>query len=181
MSLAELTLAAVLAVVHPAAVDVRAEYERLAEVSVAIAAAAERYPSVGGTPEGTALALVAIAKHESEFRADVQDCRRRGDVGRAVTLWQMQRWARGRLSVEALCADVRLAARQAARTLAAHAARCRRSTWRGVFAGYHRDCDWPSAASGRQCAGWERVSRRVGLLAECSGRAVVRPTSGGRS
>lgn len=43
--------------------------------------------------------LMSIAAHESHYRPDVGTCERKGDHGRAVTLWQMQVWGKARRRV----------------------------------------------------------------------------------
>lgn len=66
----------------------------------------------------SALALVAVAYHESGLRRDVQHCKVNGDAGRSITLWQLMR---GRSweghTRERLCADNLAATRAALHTL----------------------------------------------------------------
>lgn len=64
--------------------------------------------------ERTALVLLAIARHESDFRADVDTGLVRGDHGRSCTLWQLNR---GVVACEPLLGDRKAAAREALRAV----------------------------------------------------------------
>ncbi len=177
-----LVLAAILATAQPAHVDVRAEGTRLEALASgivdavrdreALAAWNDAHPGLpwrGPTaPEASALALVAIAAHESGFRADVSDCRRTGDVGRSITAFQLMRGrAWGAFDRAILCRSPALAARQALAALAAQGARC--ATPRSWFDGYASgNCGQRTAAGGRQCAIWERLAKAAGLRASCN-------------
>lgn len=64
------------------------DVDRLAVVAEAIADESAANP-VFGTAEDTAIALVAVAKHESGLKEAVQRCRVRGDNGRSIGLYQL--------------------------------------------------------------------------------------------
>lgn len=111
-----------------------------------------------GTPERTALALVAIAQHESGLRAEVADCRVTGDVGQAFTAFQLRGpFAFGGHSVRSLCRSPRRAARRALAVLARHG-RCGEAQ---AFYGYASGrCDRPSSAARRQIKIWRELVAR---------------------
>lgn len=185
MTLFEITIAALLSVARPPAVDVVADRTRLEAMAAAIAGAVEtaddplvaawlgepQLPLTGHRArEATALALVAIAAHESALRADVADCRRTGDHGRSITTWQLMRgrsW--GRHTRRELCSSVAIAARQALAVFAGNGARA--STAGGLFASYAGGRR-PSRASREMCRLWERLTRAAGIDASCSRRSV---------
>ena len=78
--------------------------------------------------EGTIAMLVGVAWHESGFRADVVDCRTRGDSGRSVSAWQLMRgmaWA-GHTQAE-ICRSPELTASLALRVITIQATQCTRS------------------------------------------------------
>ena len=187
MSVEAIILAALLSVARAPAVDVGAERPRLEALATDVAGAAD---DVRGAPfagpaarEAAGLALVAIALHESAFRADVQDCRRRGDPtkrrpeGRSITLWQLLGpWAFGGHMSAELCASPRLAGAQALRVLARHAIRCSSSPWLATFRGYAAgSCGRETWHRGREqgrvrCETWARLAARAGLVgATCDG------------
>lgn len=165
MTLAELTIAALL-LLRPAEED-RARLERFGRAIAAEIQTHEQIDSwVGADPlpggaRGTALALVAIAHHESGLRADVADCRVTGDVGQAFTAFQLRgRFAFGNYTTRQLCRSPRLAARRALAVLTRHA-RCgeERALW-GYASG---NCAKPSAAARRQIAIWHRLRAHFGV------------------
>ena len=106
MSLDAVALAAILATARAPAVDVAAERPRLEALAATIAHAAQAHPWALGA-EPAALALVAVAHHESGYRAEVADCRITGDrhrgegptEGASVGLWQLHRGQIGRAHV----------------------------------------------------------------------------------
>lgn len=174
MTLAELTTAAVLALAGQPSVDAVAERPRLEALAVAIAGAVDArhelddwlpgsvapLPWRGPTArQRAALALVAIAYHESGFRADVSDCRRVGYAEPSITAFQLHGpWAWGGYSKRELCRSPRLAAERALAVLAHHAKRC--GTAR-AFQGYASgDCSRGSGAARRQEAIWRRLVAR---------------------
>jgi hypothetical protein len=93
-------------------------------------------------PEATALALYAVAAHESGFWSKVQDCSacyigsRWCDQGRSVSLYQLQGPASwGPYSREELCSDNANATRRARAVLARHR---KAGSSLGLFIGYSR-------------------------------------------
>jgi hypothetical protein len=86
------------------------------------------------TDRDEALMLVTTARHESDFRADVESCRVTGDRGRAFTLYQLHRSHFGSTPKSLACADNRVATGLALDTLS----RIRRAgaTPRVTFAKY---------------------------------------------
>jgi hypothetical protein len=139
MSLFDITLAAILSVAKPPTVDVVGERPRLEDMAVAIVSAVEQrdhlhawlgsvapLPFTGsGADAATALALVAIAYHESGFSARVADCRRIGAFERSVTAFQLHGpFARGSYTEAEVCASPRLAAERALYVFALHGHRC---------------------------------------------------------
>lgn len=180
--LADVTLTAILSLAAPPAVDVDAERPRLEALAVAIAAAVDErdalatwlHGSVTPLPfrgqaarEATALALVAIAYHESAFAADVADCRRVGAFEPSITAFQLHGpFARGPYSRLEVCSAPRLAAERALFVLAHQGARC--ATPARWFSGYASgNCGRDVAAGRRQCAIWERLAQDAGLVASC--------------
>lgn len=168
MTLTELTIAALLAL-RPAEEDrarleafgadiAQAVHEHGAEVAW-LGDSTDPLPMRGErAEERTALALVAIAQHESGLQKDVATCKVVGDVGQAFTAFQLRgRFAFGGVPVRKLCRSPRLAARRALAVLARHG-RCgeERAFW-GYASG---DCTRPSAAARRQIAIWRRLLAR---------------------
>lgn len=191
MTLADVILAAILPFVKAPTVDVIAERPRLEHMAQAIASAVEErddlahwlgsvspLPFVG--PErrtATALALAAIAFHESGMSARVSDCRRVGAFEHSVTAFQLHGpFARGPYTEAAVCASPRLAAERALYVFALHGRRC--TTPQAWFYGYASgNCGKSSAAGRRQCAIWERMSRAAGLSVSCGSARVERAPS----
>lgn len=170
-TLYEVALAAITALARPAPADVP-RLERLAgDVVLAVELGADPFED----STANALALVAIAWHESGFRPEVADCRVAGDSGRSVTAWQlMGPWAWGGASRADVCNHPALAAYLALGVLERHAERCPRAPWRAVFGGYASgSCGRPSAAASRQCAIWARLARAEGLVASCDDRRAI--------
>lgn len=185
MSLAEVALAAILSLARAPAVDVsdHAEQHRLVGLSQDIALAAELHD---GAPfrgparkEALALALVAIALHESAFSAKVADCRVTGDrmpwhrphEGRAISAYQMQSSSWDKHSRREICGNPTLAAYLAAKVLQ----RYRQSTYGGFFRGYASgNGGLYTVAASKRCATWERLARQAGLSgAVCWGRGTI--------
>lgn len=171
-TLYEVALAAITALARPAPVDV----PRLERLAADVVLAVELGPDPFGDPAANALALVAIAWHESGFRPEVANCRVAGDSGRSVTAWQlMGPWAWGGNTRADVCNHPALAAYLALGVLERHAERCPRAPWRAVFDGYSGGrCGRASAASRRQCAIWARLARSEGLVASCDDRQEIR-------
>ena len=67
-----------------------------------------------GTEKETVLILTAVAFHESGLSEEVETCEVRGDGGRSITMFQLQRPAWGDFVREELCRDNKLAAERAA-------------------------------------------------------------------
>jgi hypothetical protein len=185
--LTTIALGAILTLARPPAVDPVAERPRLEDLAKTVAhvvderdALATWLPgSVAPLPfrgpwarQATALALVAIAWHESGFAADVADCRRLGAFEPSISAFQLHGpWAWGPYTKAQICRSPRRAAERALFVLAHHGVRCRTpARW---FSGYASgNCGRDVAAGRRQCAIWERLARGAGLDASC-GRAVV--------
>jgi hypothetical protein len=139
VTLAALTLSAILAFPSAAASD-HAERPRLEALANDIAHVVVERDEVANWLPGsalplpvdgkdarrrTALALVAIAYHESGFDARVSDCRRVGSDFPSISAFQLLgRFARGPYTRAELCASPRLAAKRALFVLAHHAKRC---------------------------------------------------------
>lgn len=170
MDLQSLTLAAVLSLARGPAVDVATERPRLEALAHAIAGAVEQRAALDdwlpgsvlplpGTPERSALALVAIAYHESAFRADVSDCRTVGFAEPSITAFQLHGpWSWGGHTRRELCADVRLAASRALYVLARQSARCR-SIERGFWGYASGNCGRSTKAAREIIAIWRRLLR----------------------
>lgn len=185
-TLFDLTLAAILSLARAPAVDVIAERPRLERIAADVARVVVHHDEIAawisGDPplpfagsaarEASALALVAIAHHESGFRAEVEDCRIVGTDHPSVTAFQL--WgpfARGGHSRRALCTSPALAAERALWTLAHQAARVRSPA--AAFRGYASGSGAiRSRAATRQCALWERLARVAGLEASCDRKEV---------
>lgn len=114
---------------------------------------------------GTVALLVAIAWHESGYRADVLACRTRGDRGASVSPWQLMRgmsWA-GHTQAE-ICGSPSLAAALALRVVQLHADRCTRSGPGGWLHGYASgSCGRPSRAGRELCRDWLRAAKAAGI------------------
>lgn len=187
MHLYTLALGALIRVANPAAVDVVTERARLEETARGIASAAERadelaswIPGAGGGADRVlplpfrgphprdlaVLALVAIAKHESELRAEVSDCRRTGDHGRSITLYQLHRGlAWGSYSRTELCSNQRVAAERALWVLSLHARPWHPMT---AFRGFASGDRWRRTKAAREiCATWANLAREHGLSVRC--------------
>jgi hypothetical protein len=184
MSLVESTLAAILFLARPPAVDPVAERPRLEELAQAVSAAVEEQddfadwlneplPFTGQhAREASALALVAIAYGESRFAATVADCRKVGTDHPSITSWQLHsRWAFGPYSRAELCASPRLAAERALWILSQHATHCRTAAC--IFRGYSSGSGAiDSAAARAHCRRWERLGRRAGLRLSCESKGA---------
>lgn len=186
MTLAQLVLVAILTVVRAPAVDLASwpEQHRLVTLAHDIALAAELHD---GAPfrgparrEALALALVALALHESAFAAPVASCRLTGDrmpwhqpwEGPSITLWQLRagRAWDGHTRRE-LCRNQALAAYSAVKVLQLYS----QSTYGGMFRGYvSGNGGLYTVAAAKRCATWERLSRDAGLAgAVCWGRGEI--------
>lgn len=181
MTLAQITLIAILSVVRAPAVDIanQAEQHRLVTVAEDIALAAELHdgaPFVGPQrKEALALALVAIALHESAFMREVGTCRITGDrlphhqpwEGESISLWQLhagRAWDGHRR--REICLNPALAAYLAAKVLRMYAPS---GTPGGYFRGYASgNSGMPTKAARKRCATWERLAKGAGLVgAKC--------------
>jgi hypothetical protein len=188
MSLYDLTLTAILSLAGAPSVDVAKEQPRLERFAAAIVHAVDARADMAAWMPGsvvplpfkgpearaaTALALVAIAFHESGFNAKVSDCRRLGAFEPSITAFQLHGvFSRGPYTMKELCRSPRLAAERALYVFSHHAGRCRTPLqWHSGYAG--GNCGRAYAAAKRQCAIWERLTRAAGLTANCSS-AVVR-------
>ena len=135
------------------------EIWRVGDIAADICSVSEAAPMpVGVMP--TALALTAIAWHESRLSARVQRCE--GRPLPSVTLWQLEgRVAFGGHTRTELCADTRLAASRALAMLGRYS---RRGSWHARFAGYH-DGSMSTVAGDEMAAILAVMLRRTGLLA----------------
>lgn len=187
MTLSQIILIAILSVVRAPAVDVQdhAEQSRLVRLANDIAYAVELH---GGAPfrgparkEALALALVAIALHESAFDRRVASCKLTGDrmpwhkadEGRSIALWQLmsgKAWD-GHTRKE-ICGNQALAAYLAAKVLRLYS----QSTYGGFFRGYASgNGGLYTVAASKRCATWERLAKDAGLTgAVCWGRKEIR-------
>lgn len=178
MTLAELTLEAILSLNRPAA----APHERLravAEDIAFVAKLADGAPFTGPARiEAAALALAAIADHESGFQERVLDCLVTGDrldhhgpsEGRSITIYMLMRpWAWDGHSRAEICSGGPLAPWLSLRVLRTHGARCTMVvSW---FYGYASgNCGVRSDAGMRQCHTLERLARFSGIQVSCWGR-----------
>jgi len=176
-----LALAAILRIAGDVEAEERARLQSIA-FDVALAVELGRAPFVGpAAPEAAALALVAIAAHEAgpTFAEDVARCQRRGDLDisrtGSLSLWQLLGpFSRDGETPEAVCSNQALAAFLALRVLAIHGAHCPNAPWLSAFQGYAGGrCGHPYASAARQCASWEKLSQRAGIVASCSNRAPI--------
>lgn len=131
-ALSALVLNVIISLKNPEHAD--AERERLRPVAEAIAGEAQAGATFAGEdgPRKTAVWLVTAAHHESGFLESVRTCRRKGDAGRAISLYQMQRWATRGYTAEQVCSSDALQAYLAARAVRRSGAR----TPRAMFAAY---------------------------------------------
>lgn len=116
-----------------------------------------------GVRAASALALVAIASHESGLRAEVADCRIVGSDLPSISSFQLVGWhAFGPYTRRELCGSPRKAAERALAVLAGHATRA--SVPARWFAGYASgDPGRDPAAGRRQCRLWEWLTRSAGV------------------
>lgn len=187
MTLAQITLIAILTLVRAPAVDItdHREQHRLVTLSEDIALAAELHD---GAPfhgparkEALALALVSIALHESAFSWRVATCRVTGDrmpwqrewEGPSITVWQLRAGkAWDGLTRRQLCTNQALAAYNAVKVLRLYATS---GTPGGFFRGYASgNSGMPTKAARRRCATWERLALDAGLTgAQCWRRGQI--------
>jgi hypothetical protein len=158
--LGELVFAAILSTagVQYRGVNTLDEWSRLFDVATDIADVVEEEGPLCDGPaadECSALALVAIADHESNFMSEVQDCRRTGDAGRSISLYQLQRWGWGGHDRAELCDSHRLSAELAYRFLRRGAL----DNAMRIYAGRER--------TGRELyEGFEKAAKKAGLRVE---------------
>lgn len=186
LSVFDVVVLAIFSLVRPPAVDVQdhAEQHRLVTLAHDITLAAEMHdgaPFLGPQrKEALALALVAIAFHESAFDARVADCRITGDrlphqrahEGRSVSLWQLmgsRSWF-GHKRRE-VCRNQPLAAYLAVKVLRLYS----QSSYGGFFRGYASgNGGLYTPAASKRCKTWERLAREAGLKgATCWGRGAI--------
>lgn len=137
---------------------VHGDRPRLEADARAIASASESSNLFGG-PLGSSMALVAIAQHESGFASDVETCKRTGDGGRSVSLFQLQGpWAWDGHTRAEVCSSVTLAASLALSVLSRHS----KCTPRGIFMAYASgDCARKSDAGEALYQSWVRLTAKV--------------------
>jgi hypothetical protein len=91
-----------------------ATYEAIAQgINAAVDSPIVELPFDGpAAKEASAIALVAIARNESDFDQAVRDCRRKGDGGRSISTFQLINGpGRMKYSEKDICSDDALAAR----------------------------------------------------------------------
>lgn len=124
------------------------------------------------TRAGLALALVAIAKHESEFDPKVDRCERRGDTGRSISLFQLMRgpnWAGN--SDKTICSNRRLAAKLAANLLVRPTLKHPHATPQMLANAYASGSPGKHTRAAREiCVLWEKLGTDAGLNATCEAR-----------
>lgn len=149
MSLEALVLGAMLQ--KNAAGEIRpTERERLEPVAASIVAETAVVDLFEGPQraEATALLLVAIGRHESGFLEEVRRCRRSGDNGRSIGLYQlMGPWAWAGQKRNDICADDALQARLALRVLGIYRSTCGASTRTLLQAYASGTCRRPTTAA----------------------------------
>lgn len=112
-------------------------------------------PAEDHCEENTAYALLGIAKHESDFASDVEDCSRCRlggpycDHGKAISIYQMHSNNWGGHSRAEVCQDLRLAT-----SLARSALAKARGTWKNRFRVY----------AGRADSGLELLQAQQSIL-----------------
>lgn len=173
-TIAEIALAAIVSLSTPRSAPLP-RLERLAD-DISLAAMLQESPFTGeARHEASALALVAIARTESDhFRLRVLDCDESADGGRTFTAFGLMRgMAWYGASKEDLCPTGPLAAFNALKVLRHHAGRCRpipQSWFRGYAAG---SCAVDSAVARLQCRKWVLLTRQAGMTgASCD---VLKP------
>lgn len=171
MTLFELTLWAMLG-----ATPTEADRARLTPVAEAIASEAQGSPLWEGDAgeAATAIALVAIARHESHLRESVRRCQLKGDHGRSVGLFQVQRgWAWDGHDERAICESDRLQAALSLRVLGHYRKSCKSCAPLKLFQAYASgDPAKRSDAAKDTAAMWERIARKAGLQASAAGGEI---------
>jgi len=169
-----LVLSAVLSV---AAGPAAKEPERLKSIATDIAAGVSESEHTVFEGDGgklaTALMLVAIAKHESEFHSKVDDCSRRGDTGRSITIFQILRgpnW--GGHDDRAICGDRKLATKLALGLLARPLAKRSRMTPQMLANAYATGAPGNGNQAAKDiCKLWETMALGAGLQKASCGAA----------
>jgi hypothetical protein len=164
--LGSLVIAAIVAVAQGPAAK---QPDRLRDIAADISAATARHERPLFDGEGgrlaTALMLVAIAKHESEFHANVDDCSRRGDIGRSITIFQLLRgpnW--GGHEARTICDDRRLAAKLALDLLSRPRLNKSRMTPQMLVNAYATGSPGTSNVAARDiCKLWAKLAQNAGL------------------
>lgn len=176
MNLTALVLAALLSMIRPSTYWTPVPLEQIEVIADDIALSAALHDGAPFTgPERLqkhALALAAIAIHESNLAQRVVSCRLAGDPlagsgpGRSITVFQlMSGRAWGGHTRDEICSNGPLAAYLAGSILAMHA---RAGSALGVFRGYASgDAGRRSDASDRQCKMWTKAAARVGIKVAC--------------
>jgi len=201
----DLIMVAILSLLPPKA-DLDAERARLAPFALAIEDAVREAPAIpfsgDAAREATALALVAIASHESGFQQRVITCEKLGAAGDATAFQLLGPMALGPYTRKQVCASPRLAAERAIHVLAVQAgvavkgAGCPRGPWLAAWQGYASGrCGRPAPITVRRrpnpnselvlvtlsedggkdrCETWAKLARAGGLTgAVCGARKPI--------
>jgi hypothetical protein len=143
------------------------------DITAAVHASDQTVFEGDGGKLATALMLVAIAKHESEFHAKVDDCTRRGDTGRSITIFQILRgpnW--GGHDDRTICGDRKLATRLALGLLARPLAKRARLTPQMLANAYATGAPGNGNQAAKDiCKVWEQLARGAGLEKASCGAA----------
>jgi hypothetical protein len=150
-----------------------ARLQQTAEDVAAVASEKDGYPFSGpARVEALAVALVVLAKYESDFSRRVDTCRLTGDrmtwhrpwEGYSISLWQLRAgraWA-GHTRRQ-ICTDRRLAASLAVDVLALYK---NSGSVGGLFRGYASGNSGVDSKAARvRCASWEKHARAAGITA----------------
>jgi hypothetical protein len=138
-----------------------AEVWRIGGIAADVCAVSESAPMFAGDDGAmtTALALTAIAWHESRMAERVQRCT--GRPGPSATLWQLEgSVAFGGHTRAELCGDTRLAASRALAMLSRYSTR---GMWAARFAGYH-DGSMRTVAGDEMAAIMVTLTRRAQVM-----------------
>jgi hypothetical protein len=181
MTLTSLVLAALLALVRPSTHWAPVPPEQIAVIADDIALAASLHDGAPFTGpkrvQKHALALAAIAVHESNLAEKVVSCRYAGDPlrgwkpgrGLSVSHFQLHKGAAwfGHTRKE-ICDNGALSAYLAGKVLRNHS---RAQTALALFQGYASgDASRPSRASMRQCAMWAKIMSAAKITGSCWSR-----------
>jgi hypothetical protein len=122
----------------------------------------------------TATLLWAIGAHESGMREEVRRCAIKGDQGRSIGLFQLQRgWTWGGNSLADICASDAMQVRLALRVLKTYRAMNRGAPPRFWINGYASGDGGRSTRASKELRElWERFSSRAGLRVSPATRAA---------